>query len=415
MKKLILIIAGIIFLLLFSAIIHEALQPKPFRWDVSLKNYDRQPYGTFILFDQLNGFFPGKEVTQLDKSDFDIYQSMDQFIWQTDDYVYEEDTVLYYEDLTYQESYKPFNVLALADFFVIDELNARALLQHVYQGNNALITCYDLSPELSKYLGIRMESSNLAFKTESSLNDLFSIELMGHKYKVKPHGDRYSKIVNVPDSAEVIAKGKHGDILGLRYQVGEGSLTLFSMPIVFSNYYILKDQKEVASSLLTTLPVEDVKWTNYFRGKYRQPERSLMDYIHQQEALTWAFYLLLFSILSYFALQVRRVQRPVPVVKPPANDALKFVDTISNLYFLKRDHKVMMKKKMTYFLEWVRSTYHLDTRKIDEKFIEKLASQSGVSVENVGYVFKTYDQLIKKDKLTDLEFIRFHKLLQKFK
>lgn len=416
MKKGVMIIVGVIMLLLISSIVHEALQPKPFRWNPSIQSYDRQPYGAFVFFDELTNFFPGKMVEQLGKADLEIYQLSDQMSWETAGYLYDQDTVLYYDDFKDDLTYKEFNVICLADNFYIDELSARAMLQHVYQGNDALVSANIISYNLLKYLDIEIETPELVYKTESAIQDLFNIELYGKKYELRPV-NQYTKLIRVPEEAEVIAKGKNGDILGVKFELGEGTVTLFTMPIVFSNYYVLKEDFELAETLTLKLPNEDTKWSNYLRGQYRHDEekRSLMDYIHQQESLTWAFYILLFSVLIYFGLQVSRVQRAVPVLEAPSNDALKFVDTISNLYYLKKDHKAMMEMKMSYFLEWVRGTYHMDTHKIDEAFITKLANQSGVSEEDVGYVFKTYDQFKKKSQLTDAEFLRFNKLLQKFK
>ena len=70
----------------------------------------------------------------------------------------------------------------------------------------------------------------------------------------------------------------------------------------------------------------------------------------------------------------KRKQRIVKVVKPLENTTVAFTKTIGNLYYETKDHNNLIDKKITYFLEYIRRVYYLDTQMLNEKFIKNLTS-----------------------------------------
>ena len=72
-------------------IIRAAMKPESFVWYPSFRAYDRQPYGAYVFFDQLENMFPGKKVKRFGQIDFEHYYSQ----------VY--DAELLYDDSDYNE------------------------------------------------------------------------------------------------------------------------------------------------------------------------------------------------------------------------------------------------------------------------------------------------------------------------
>ena len=416
-----------------ASIIHAALQPKPFDWLATYRAYDRQPYGSYLFFDQLENFFPGKKIKRLDAKDLSQYAEYDQvysdFVYSYDldtlgeEEDYDYDTALYLSKISNDDLPK-FNFIGLNDLFYLNDHDARALLLHLYQGNHALISAYEVEGNLMAYLGVKSEmvldqynseQDSLELEENAALIKKYSIRNSDSIVRFKPY-QLFSKITEIPDSAQVIKQNLDQDTLGIKVTIGEGSLTYFTMPILFSNYHLLKNDHSVASEIVSQLPIVDTFWTNYFLGERNYEEtRSILDFIHNNEGLKWAFYLLIFTLLIYFSLRIKRIQRAVPIIDAPKNDTLRFVDSISTLYLLRKDHLELLNKKMIYFLDRVRQYYHLETYRIDEDFMKRLSVKSKVDLSSVQRLFQTYESLKDQKEITNEQFLDFNRLIQKFK
>lgn len=52
----------------------------------------------------------------------------------------------------------------------------------------------------------------------------------------------------------------------------------------------------------------------------------------------------------------------------PKNTTLEFVKTVGNLFYRTQNHKNIAHKKITYFLNYLRTHYRLDTSHFNEEF-----------------------------------------------
>ena len=96
------------------------------------------------------------------------------------------------------------------------------------------------------------------------------------------------------------------------------------------------------------------------------------------------------------------------------NTTVAFVKTISNLYFETQDHKNLILKKITYFLEKIRADYYLDTSTLDEEFAIKLASKSGNDKEKVIQLINYINWLRSKNEFFEQNLITLNKHIEAF-
>ena len=110
----------------------------------------------------------------------------------------------------------------------------------------------------------------------------------------------------------------------------------------------------------------------------------------------------------------KRRQRIIPIVKPLENTTVGFVKTISNLYYETQDHKNLIDKKITYFLEKIRSDYNLDTTNLNDEFITKLSQKSGKNKESVKKTINFINWLRTKNEFFEENLLKLNTHIEKF-
>jgi len=385
-KRIVIIISSVILFIFLVLIIKAVMKPKPFKWIPTYSSYDKQPYGGALIFRQLKNTFPGKKVKRFSRDDFkDYYWYIeDNLEYYNEDGEIVNDSSLLLYDMEYELGYiDTFNIVMIDEYFQCSDLNARAMLLHAYQGNEVFISSNHLDGIITNFISVDTSEDTTLIDEEYDdgfvikLNDYLPVQLKSYSY--------YSHIISYPDSAEVIATNKKDQVLGIKLKIGKGFLTYFTIPLVFTNYYLLKQENNLAENLLLSLPNRDTYYGNTVIGNYDYPEReSLLSFIHSQESLTWAFYTILISILFL-------------------------------MIFQNKNNKSLLKKKMTYFLEMIRSKYHLNTSIVDEVFLQQLATKSKVDIKTLKTIFRDYDILVNQEHIPNPELLHFNKKIQHFK
>ncbi len=421
-------------------LVYQFMKPQPFHWTPTYRNIDKEPYGTWVLFSQLRNFFPGKKVKSLKNEDLEIYFPVkDETLTEEyseedyqDDY-YQTDTIYvgetaplenWEEDTTFSVEYwemedaPHFNIFFLGPYFSAPKVKMSAILQHAYQGNHVFIGAPEFEPYLLNFLGLKINSQELVHLDDDETKNEFRISVYDDDaVAFKP----YSQITffsEYQEDVEIIATNEEGRAIGVSIEIGKGTVTLFSLPILFTNYYVLKQDRRVVNKLLAELPLEDTYWAQYISNEpyYKYPEqRSMLTFIHSQESLMWAFYTLLFSLLIFFILQIRRKQKMIPIVSKPQNTSVSFNNTLSNLYMYRQDNRDILQKKMNFFLMRIRNKYNLDTSRIDEDFMKKLSVKTKVKLGVVKLLFYRYDNARKQSFLSKEDFLEVNKIFQDFK
>lgn len=201
---------------------------------------------------------------------------------------------------------------------------------------------------------------------------------------------------------------------------GKGNLYIHCNPLVFTNYFLTKkDKAAYASGVFTHLNGKNMIWDEYSKIPFwdnNNAYNSPLYYILQQPSLKYAWWLLLLTVAIYVLFAAKRTQRIIPVFEPKTNTSLEFVNLISSLHYLNGNHLDMVKKKMKYFLYFIRSKYGIHAQTFSEGDIQKLSDKSKVNLGDVQAIFNQYS-LIERNFANDIEATRlvdFYYAIEKF-
>jgi hypothetical protein len=142
---------------------------------------------------------------------------------------------------------------------------------------------------------------------------------------------------------------------------------------------------------------------------------SPMRFVFDQKSLKWAYYTLMLGLALFIIIRGKREQRVIQVIEPLKNTSIEFTKTIGDLYFQHKDFGNIIAKKITYFLEVVRSKYYLDTTELNSEFIQKLALKSNVSLEKTTKLIQLINHLKGKAVHSEQDIIALNKQIEDFK
>jgi hypothetical protein len=110
----------------------------------------------------------------------------------------------------------------------------------------------------------------------------------------------------------------------------------------------------------------------------------------------------------------KRKQRIIPVIEPLRNTTLDFVDIVGTLYYQAGNHKNIADKKITFFLEYIRSSFQVKTTLYDDIFIERISNLSGVDKQKVHDLFYYFSDITFKQSITQQQLLKLNKMIEDF-
>jgi hypothetical protein len=357
---------------LLILILVEIFAPKPTDWSFTLHHEEKSPYGTFILYENLNYLFPDQSVST-------SYETLYEL----------------------REEYTGENILLLATELEAGKEDTEALLQLLDSGAYVLATARGFNGKLADTLGLVTNADLL--ETVAEKDD--TLEIRESLYYFSDYDS---------SRAEVLAENEDGQAVLLRYRQGEGALLLSSVPQVYTNYFMLQESLTgEATASLNLLPQRDLIWNEYYHLG-RMASTTPLRFFLSMAPLRWAVYLTLAGLLLFILFESKRRQRAIPVVKSPANATLEFVETVGNLFMHGASHREMTKKKIIYFREYLLSHYRLQGEWEDDTFRERLAHKSGQVQKQVDETCDLILHLQEKKNITAEELIRLNQRIDTF-
>ena len=380
-----LMLAAVI-LIVFMA---ESFAPKVFKWEPTYGSKDKNPYGSYVVYDMLESIFPGKEVKNEKKS---------------------------FYDLKNESSKTKKNYIVIDQYFEPDTLEANSLLELVAHGSNAFIAAEDYYGKIADTLHIKTDR-NVDIKTEK-----MGLKLINPGFKNPVDFDFkrsfiYTFFAAIDTArATVLGVNDQKNFTFIKMPFGKGNFYLSTTPIAYTNYNILDSLNYLyISRSLSYLPVENVVWSEYYKVNIPPTEStSPLRFFLSQPPLRWAVYIVLFSIIMFIFFEAKRKQRIIPVIVPLSNTTLEFTETVGQLYFQYKDHKNIADKKITYFLEYIRTRFYLKTDYLNIEFLDNIHKKSGIALEKIEALFGQIRSVQKQTTISEQELLELNRKMEEF-
>ncbi len=364
----------------------KIIEPEEIDWTKSFAKKDKIPYGGYIIYDLSDELFPTRDVVLKELPIYNILK--DNYYFNT-------------------------NYVFINNYFSPDRLDTEYLLRFVADGNNVFISAFGIYGNLADSLKIQTFDE---FFSEDSININFSLPEVksgnGFTYFKGNFDNYFSEFDTV--LVQVLGKNENGNVNFLRIKYGEGNFLLNTVPLAFTNYHLLNsDNNEYVYKALSHLPVQQTFWDDYYKdgNKY---QASTLQYIMSQQSLKWAYYIILVSVVFFIFFYGRRKQRIIPVIAPLTNTTVEFVETVGNLYYQQKDFKNIAEKKISYFLDYLRSKYLIKTGSFDEETIQKIADKSSLSSGKIKSILREIGKINHSQKITEEDLTNINYQIEKF-
>lgn len=309
----------------------------------------------------------------------------------------------------------------------LDELSLKALVDFIDAGGNAFIAT--VAPPTQLLNAIYYKECGAYIEYESNLTPDVRLNFF-HESLKREKGYQYAFRFGDTDEPYPWSFIKDGvfcdstkSLIPLGYQeynrvnfvkipAGEGNLFLHSNPLVFTNYFLTRpDKVDYAAAVFSHLDGERMIWDEYSKiaSSRGNAYDSPLYYILRQPALKYAWWMLLITVALYVVFAARRRQRVIPVLEAKTNTSLEFINLISRLHYKNGNHVDMARKKMKYFLYFVRSKYGIHAETFSEGQMRMLAEKARVNIADVRAIFSQYylieekfSSYIEPNRLVDL-------------
>lgn len=360
-------------------VIIKMFTPEPTDWSPSYSKNDKIPFGSYILYNQLSDLFPNKKI---------------------------ESTNLPFYNITNEKKIENKNIVIICNQFDPDELDAKILKKLLVNGNDVFVAANSIGKFIAD--SIKLSTNYSFFGGFDSAYINFSNPLLKRTDDYKFTKGNYNHYFASFDTSKVVVLGTNdiGFANFLKVIIGKGNLYIHSVPNIFTNYNLLKAEREYIFKCFSYLNIRDVIWDEYYKevNKYQS---TPIRYILSQPSLKWAYFTLIISLILFVIFRGRRNQRIIPIIKPLSNTTLEFVETVGNLYFRQSNHKNIADKKITYFLDFLRIKYSLKTLHLNDELAKQLSEKSAIEVIELRKLFKLLNLVsvstsIKKETLLEL-------------
>lgn len=385
----------ILFLLgfaLLTIILVELFKPKPINWKDSYTSSDKIPFGSYVLYNELKEVKDSTKLFTISKNPYDF--------------------------LSKNEAEDNSSYLFINPDVNFDKRSYEKIIDYIKRGNSVFISAHSFGSVFKDSLNI--ETSTNYQLSEEEITPVFTSSTLKNSATYKYKSRVYKTVFKSFDTSKVEVLGYYhkpdleSEINFIRITEGKGSIYLNTLPEAFSNFYILGGNEKYASNALSYIQSYDLLyWDDYIKIG-RKVVDSPMRFILTQAPLKWSYYLLLLGLILFVMFKAKREQRIIPIIKPLENTSIEFTKTIGDLYFQYRDYGDIVTKKITYFLEKIRSTHYINTNKLDAVFVERLAAKTKNSPEKTQELVDLITKLRGRSVYVESDLLELNKKIEDY-
>lgn len=381
----------------------QVYAPKPINWNPTFMKKDKIPFGMSALYEALPGIFPDQEINT--------------------------ETAPIYNVLNKKEVIH-CNYIIINNAFEPDNLDTRELLEFAKNGNTVFIAANyyggkfadTLKLKTDNYQGVQniLKEDSIKLQNFYKPYDTAEVNFVNPQLKRKtnycyPKGIENTHFTSFDtNKVTVLGTNSINNVNYIKIHWGKGQLFLSTLPEAYTNYLFINEKNhDYPYKALSYLPNQTVVWDEHYKAGNIISDSPLR-VVFNNPALRSAYYVLLLSLILFILIGIKRKQRIIPIVEPLRNTTLDFVDIVGTLYYQTGNHKNIADKKITYFLEYIRSTFQVKTNLYDEVFIERITNLSGVEKEKVQQLFYYFADLNIKSSISQNELLKLNRMIESF-
>ena len=360
---------------------------------------DKAPFGTYVLYDQLDLLF-NRNVVHTEKDNFEN-------VWQGI-----SDTGALY--------------VSVSKNLFLTEAGEKAMLSFVENGNSLFLSSQHIDSTLLDSLGCKVVEPSPASETLANMkytavkmDAAVYADTGQYTYFYLPFNSYFEKFDTSITS--VLGKNELGQPNFIEVFYGKGRFFLHCEPRALSNYFLLqKNNYQYLQSIFsfTGAVPEHLYWDDYYNKKNYPPSgkdgKSGISLLLQYPAMAWAFWLLVLALVIYILFGGKRRQRIVEPVVPNTNTTVAFTETVGHLYLQKKDNRNIAGKMIMYFQEHIRKQYFLNTSQVNDSFLATLSRKSNVPRETTEKLFTYIQEVQQAEQITDEELLSLNQQLENF-
>ncbi|WP_210518736.1 DUF4350 domain-containing protein [Hymenobacter terricola] len=319
------------------------------------------------------------------------------------------------------------NYLFVNTRFQAGNTDTHALLRFIGNGNDVFIVAEDFGDSASAFLdtlGVRTRTINVpthAGPQRLPVVDSVTVRftnpaLAGPRYRLPGADANVRFVVDSGRVGRALAADAQGRPVLVRLNYGRGHVYLCSVPITFTNQYVLRPAtSQFAATALSYLPARRTWWDEY-QKQGRRGDQSLLRIVSGHEALNTAFYLLVVGGLLFVFVEARRRQRIIPTLKALPNTTLLFTRTVASLYRQGSSHALIAEKKVGLFMDYLRTRFQETNPDFgDSDFRERLSQKSGLARPRVDELLRLVNFARTAPQMTDRDLLQLSKALSDFR
>ncbi len=376
----------------------------------SYRRTDKLPFGSFIAYQGFKSEFPDYWINIADKPFTSTWNGLQNETTNT---------------------YSLYFLVTKNLILTTDEVNA--MVEYIKAGNDLFISADYIDEKLldAIYCTVNRKGEIIS-EVNGKMHDTWVSMFYGKDFDASKYSYYYFPFLNYFNSYDPSITR----VLGVNelhlpdYIVifsGRGRLYLHLAPRIFSNYFLLTKNNyhyfENVTAYLRFNP-QYIYWDAYYKefsstrnknNLNNKDQFSSLEVIKQNPPLLWAFYLALVAILLFVVFNIKRKQKIIEVIKPNKNATVAFTETIGRLYLQHKNNRNIAEKNITYFYEYLRKKYFINTSAISPEFINSLSGKSGVPKKDTEELFTLINTIQQQEEVTDDELIELNLKIENFK
>lgn len=376
----------------------------------SYRKTDKLPFGSFIAYQEFKSEFQDYWINIADKPFTKTWSELQNETTNT---------------------YSLYFLVTKNLILTTDEVNA--MVEYVKSGNDLFISADYIDEKLLEAIYCTVSrKGEITSEVNGKMLDTWVSMFYGNDFNTQKYTYYYFPFLNYFNSYDPsITRVLGVNELNLPNYIvifsGNGRLYLHLAPRIFSNYFLLTKNNyhyfENATAYLRFNP-QYVYWDEYYKefsstrnkNNLNQDDNfSSFQVIRQNPPLLWAFYIALAGILLFVLFNVKRKQRKIEITEPNKNTTVEFTETVGRLYLQHKSNRNISEKIITYFYEYLRKKYFINTSVINTDFINSLSGKSGVDKKETLELFETIKQVQQKEEVTDEELLKLNLKIENFK